>query len=442
MMETFNLIKHTKELNHDYRVIWVFNIGVEKYWNPIGGVVDKKEDIVVNHSEEMMLLLAKSQDIVILRRKPSEEYLRNLKEKGASEPLILCPKNEDEEKGISELILADEDLLNKIRDIASKDHVVFLPYGISYLEEEIAAKCNIPLVGGSERLCKEINDKIYARQIAQELGFLTSNGYVCKTQDEITKAYYELSQQYKKIIIKMPCNASGKGMWIVEDESRFKTIQRIISRYSRDSKEQMWLVEGWLEKEMDFNCQLFVSKLGDVEVFSIKEQVTTDTVYVGSVFPPRMTEEQKKMIYECGMKIGKYLYEHSYSGVFGVDGLIMKNGSVVPIIEINGRFTLSSYVLFFERLFPQIQFYSFYKRFSAKQSFSYEDIVSSLKENNLFMNEHGKGIFLYTAATLDVEKIGNICRSFCIIGGDNMNEIDELYERFEEICKYFDLDEL
>lgn len=441
-METFNLTDHTKGLSDDYRVVWVFNIGVEKYWNPIGGVVDKKEDIVVNHSEEMLLLFAKSQDIVILRRKPSEEYLSDLKEKGASEPLILCPKNEDEEKGISELILEDENLLNKVREIASEDGVILLPYGISHLEEEIAAKCNIPLIGGNESLCKEINDKIYARQIARELGFATSNGYVCRNQDEITAAYNELHKKFEKIIIKMPCNASGKGMWIVEDESRFNTIKRIILRYSRDSRNQMWLVEGWLEKEMDINCQIFVSESGHVEVFSIKEQITKDTVYIGSVFPPRMTEEQYKTVYECGMKIGKCLYEHSYSGVFGVDGLITKSGEVVPIIEINGRFTLSSYVLFFERLFPEVQFYSFYKRVYLKQTFRYEDIVSLLKENNLFMNENGKGIFLYTSATLDTQKIGNICRIFCIIGGADMSEIDELHSKFEEICNNFDLDEL
>ncbi len=39
-------------------IVWLFNIGSEKYWNDIGGceVKDKNESILVNRMEEMILL--------------------------------------------------------------------------------------------------------------------------------------------------------------------------------------------------------------------------------------------------------------------------------------------------------------------------------------------------------------------------------------------------
>ena len=76
----FDLIKHIVNEKNNEIVIWIFNIGVEKYWNvEYSCVKNSKGDIIVNHSEEMMLLLARKGDYVILRKKPSEFYLNNFK---------------------------------------------------------------------------------------------------------------------------------------------------------------------------------------------------------------------------------------------------------------------------------------------------------------------------------------------------------------------------
>ena len=52
-MIDFHLLNHIRR-NDDYVVIWLFNIGVEKYWNgEVFTVKNTKEDIVVNHLEEL-----------------------------------------------------------------------------------------------------------------------------------------------------------------------------------------------------------------------------------------------------------------------------------------------------------------------------------------------------------------------------------------------------
>ena len=442
-VKTFDLVSHINKNDDSFCVIWLFNIGVEKYWNNFySGVVDMKEDIVINYSEEMLLLLARSQDVVIVRRKPQKEYLDELRYRGFGCPRILCPQSEDDSKCISELVLGDSSILECLKEIGEKDNVVFVPYGVSHFEEQIAAVCNLKMIGGPAKKSCKINNKIYSRQIAQELGFPISDGYECHTINELTVAYEILSKKYDKIVIKTPNNASGKGMWIVEDENRFKTVCMVIARLTRSNTYAVWLIEGWLDKKMDMNCQIFVAEDGKVDVFSVKEQVTFDVVYVGSIFPPRMTYEQYETCCECAKKIGKYLYEHSFYGVFGIDGLITTNGTIIPIIEINGRFTLSTYVSFLHKGFGNKYFYSFYKRVSASKSMDYSMFVSELKKRGVYVDGNKSGLFLYTSATLDTQAIGNIVRIFCVSCGNTIEETLSLKEQFDMICSELEMNNL
>lgn len=442
-MERFDLVSHINKNDDGYCVIWLFNIGVERYWNnSYNGVVDIKEDEVVNHSEEMMLLLARPQDIVIMRRMPNEEYLDELRHCGFSNPQIVCPQSEDDSKCISELILEDLSILRRLKEIGEKDNVVFMPYGVSYFEERIAEMCNLKMVGGPETKSREINNKLYSRRIAQELGFPISDGYECRTIKELTIAYKDLCKKYDRIIIKMPCNASGKGMWIVEDENRLKTVCMIIKRIIRSNADTVWLVEGWLDKKIDMNCQIFVTEDGSVEVFSVKEQVTVDTVYIGSVFPPRMTHDQYDTCQQYAKKIGKYLYEHSFYGLFGIDGLVTTNGTVIPIIEINGRFTLSTYVSFLNKCFKNKHFFSFYKRVSTSKSMDYRILVSELKKRGVYTDGLKSGLFLYTSATLDTQVLGHVIRIFCVACGNTIEETLSLKKKFDMICTELEIDDL
>ena len=58
-MIDFHLLNHIRN-NDDYIVIWLFNIGLEKYWNgEVFTVRNTKEDVLVNHLEEINLLITK-----------------------------------------------------------------------------------------------------------------------------------------------------------------------------------------------------------------------------------------------------------------------------------------------------------------------------------------------------------------------------------------------
>ena len=93
-------------IKFDGNLIWLFNIGVEKYWRQeVFTVKDKKENFIVNHIEEILFMIAQKQDYIILRKRPDPFYLNTLQEYGLEIPQILCPSIENENLSISELIL-------------------------------------------------------------------------------------------------------------------------------------------------------------------------------------------------------------------------------------------------------------------------------------------------------------------------------------------------
>lgn len=437
-MIDFNLLKHIRREENDSIVVWLFNIGAEKYWNNIEGLVtDKKEDVIVNHVEEMNLLITQKQDYLILRKQPSEEFLSYLRKNNFEIPHIICPEVEDEQKSIAELVLEDEKLLSFLRGVTG-ENVFFVPYAVSYLEEKIADKCNLKLIGSSSEKCSILNNKIFSKNVSNELGFYTPESFICSNVEETKAAYEQLHKTYKTIIVKTPCNASGKGMWIIDDENKLKTVLLILSRYARGRENPSWIVEGWVTKQKDLNFQVYISEKGDIEVFSIKEQIVEGTVYIGSYVPAALTHELETECVQVGEKIGKYLYNKGYNGIFGVDALVTSDGKLVPIIEINGRFTLSTYISFVEPIKKGKTIYSFYSRKHFCDGFNFVKLTDEIKKNGLDTNE-GNGIFVYTSETADSKLSNGMCRLFCIAIGDSREETQMIYDKFEKMCKTFEV---
>lgn len=435
-MKEFNLLDHIRNDSDGNIVIWIFNIGVEKCWNNGTGIVkDPNEDIVVNHVEEINLLITKKQDCMIMRKRPTEAFLKELDKKGYEVPNIICPSCEDETKSISELTLEDDALLEKLRLLGQKANTYFVPYGVSEAEEKIAEICGLHLIGGTNDKSKAVNNKIFSKKVARDLALPTADEVICRSAEEIRTAYEKLSEKYSRIIVKMPCNSSGQGMWIIDNEKKLNTVYAVINRISRTQKVEEWLAEGWIEKQMDLNLQVYVSENGYVETFSVKEQIVEETLYIGSVISAGLSEQQYKKCLEYGNKIGEYLYSLGYSGVFGIDALVAKDGTIVPIIEINGRFTLSTYVSFITMRYPEKYLYAFYKRLQSK-ALEYERLKKSLEENDLWLTE-SKGIWVYNAATVDSHLASGRVRIFCLAVGENRESVDEMVDKFTSVCEEY-----
>jgi hypothetical protein len=436
MNEKFNLIQYLTSQRDKGIIIWLCNIGAEKYWSKLSaGVVDKNEDTIVNRVEEMNLLLCREQDVVILRKAPDEEYLHTLKKMGYSLPRILTLNNADLLTPISELVLKDDILLKDLNTIAyGNKNVYFVPYAVTYLEEQIAEKAGLRLMGASSVVNAKVNDKIFNREVSLKLNFPVCQGCVCNSVDEMRDAYKELTEKapyFEKVIIKEPNGASGKGLYIIDNKERLESNLRLIARLSRGKSDNKWLVEGWYEKKADLNYQIYISPEGEVETFSIKQQLLKDTVYIGSKIPPELDEGILDAYKDYGRKIGEYLFSIGFTGVAGIDSIITKNDVIIPIIEINGRFTLSTYISFLNQVMNNKRVLSRYFKLITNSPITYGKLYAELARRGIgFDLTKREGIFIYTAGTLPTEfsEETQTCngRVFTLIAASKWDQV-ELY---------------
>ncbi|MBR5360619.1 MAG: ATP-grasp domain-containing protein [Lachnospiraceae bacterium] len=433
---SFDLVKHIRE-NDEYTVIWLFNIGVEKFLNgEVFTVKNKGEDVIVNHMEEMNLLIARQGDILILRDEPDPAFLNSIKEVTGELPTILCPSIQDEDKSISEIVLKDSALVERVRELASgRDNVIFVPYGVSYLEEEIAEKLGVELFGASSDIVKAVNNKVFSRRFAIEHSFAVPEGKICKGMDELESAAKEFLDKYGKIIIKEPCGASGKGLWVAETPAKLKSALLIIKRFFKDDLNGEWLVEQWCDKQCDLNFQVCIGADGRVNVFSVKEQKVDGTVYTGSVIPPTFDESITEECIRCGEIIGKDLYKFGYVGVLGIDAMLLSSGALVPIVEINGRFTLSTYLSFINERFglKNSKIFAFYKRIHISEGDDYSSAKDRLKQEDLWYNGEKDGAFIYTSETIRNKRVGDTGRLFTLCIASDEKGMMDLYNRCNEI---------
>ncbi|GIQ67222.1 ATP-grasp domain-containing protein [Xylanibacillus composti] len=445
--QSFHLIRWIAENRDQGRIVWLFNIGAEKYWNPVqAGIIDRNEDRIVNRVEDMNLLLCRKQDVLIMRAYPDEDFLTQLQQWGMDIPHIEVPAGaaEDPYTPIAELVLQDNLLLDRLAAYAaSAADTYFVPYAVTRIEEEIADRCGLIIPHARAKICAGINDKIANRLLAEELNLPVCKGKVCRSTDEIQLAFDELEQNppyFEKVIIKDPFGASGKGLYIVDDAARLKPLLARLGRIARSRPDTQWLVEGWYKKKADINYQVYISPNGETEVFSIKKQVLRDTVYIGSQMPPDFEDSVTASIHEYGRQIGNKLYEQGYCGVAGIDSIITDEDVLVPIIEINGRFTLSTYISFIAARMGIAKMLTRYFRLQTEEPFGFLSLCEALRKENLLYDEGSKkGIIVYTSGTLPharEESTGRCAgRLFALIAAPTWDEAERLQQQLEQFVE-------
>lgn len=446
--KTLNLVKALAYERERGIFVWLFNIGAEDIWHSSPkGIPDPDEQSVVNRMEEMNLLICRSQDIMILRERPEPALLDMLSRLGFSQPHIEVPAHADPLTPISDLVLADAALLQRLHQWGSSPErggtVCLVPYAVTAKEEEIAARCSFELIGAPSLLCARVNDKIFSRHTAQLLGFPVSEGAICQSEDDIRRECERLTAGVTepiRLIIKQPHGASGKGMYMLDDVSKLGTLLRVMRRFAGSldagGLQNGWLVERWHDKEMDLNYQMFIDAAGGVNVFSLKIQYVDGTVYTGSRMPAELDASLEAEIERCARQLGTYLYSIGYTGIASIDGFVGKGGLLIPVIEINGRFTLSTYLSFVsEILGPQKGLSRYYRKLTL-QPLSYNQLCTFLADQGLlYTPERRAGVIVYTSGTLSGAsmKSSNVSRIFTLTLADDWGQAEQFVDQLEQV---------
>ena len=409
------------------KVIWILNIGAEAIWHASSNAFENDSSEFISQIEYINILLCQSNDYLIVNSLPDPAFLEYLSNKNFEVPRFLIPEFVCG-ISLSERILNDRVLLDFLRSV--KDDYILVPYAVTHLEERISCVTGMEMIGASHEISKMVNNKVFARQLSNELNLNTSEGQIFSNIQD-TYAYYNQYFNHTKCILKNAFGTSGKGIVFFENS---KQLQSIIKNASLFGITSVCILEKWYEQKQDLNYQIFISQAGDITVFSVKEQIMDGAKYIGSIIPAHFGKNFYEMLKSCANIIGKELYKRGYWGIASIDALITSD-FFIPIVEINGRLSLSTYISFVcERIGYDRVIAKYYDIYSTSSQMSFEEFEHEL----MFNVSKCSRIIIYNFCVDLHERLNGKykCRVFLLYLGNSMDSINKLIEDTEKFLMY------
>jgi len=432
-----DLLKFVTNNFEDAICVWWFNVGLDIDWDRQKASffrrVESSDKAAIFGMEQIMLMLARENDYVIMRRRPDESICRNIKETRKGLPNILIPSNDGiEQNSISELILSDNKLLAALGEIAKKSKTYLVPYAVTKHEAKIAELTGAELFGPPYELASWVNSKITARNISKDLNFDTAFGMECHTKKDLCEAYDMIQGKYPDtmMVLKEEYGASGKGLFFIKGEQDWNMAMHRAGKLEKSGTKFNIILEKWHSVKENINYQLIISDNTHSQknyLFCLSKQDVNDGIYKGSILVKNTA--QIYALYEPYTKLlGDYLYDKGYRGICNVDSIITEDGLLVPIIEINGRLSLSTYISCTTDMFCQdMTVASAYYDVDSKIALSeINDTASQYKYNE--KSQTGTLIYSFSAGI-------RRSRLFCLFVYPSEDDILKAKLEFENILK-------
>ena len=421
-------------------IIWLYNVEVKETWGGEKRGIPKKPRMTINNGiEETAMLLTRKGDYLILRQQPDPHFLKDLSKNGFHVPNILCPAVKDETKGISQLVLEDNDLMQKIKQIVEKhgaDNVYLLPSCYTFWENQIAQICGMRMAFSSEAVGRQLHSKIFCAELADDLSTNRPQGFICNTLLEVCKAYYELHKQFSRVVIKEPYGAFGRGLHVVEDEEHLYLILKILNRKKGIGA---FLVEGWYEDKIaDISYQIGVCEDGQIDLILLAhlkiDNPSRREIYLGD----KLIKEYEGQFLLLARALGHNLRRRGFCGYACVDSIIMPKETkashgnldhIFPMLEIIPCLDSTSYLWGIQNKYPGRVICGTSITLKVSGYRGYLSWRKKLKELGVFFNPHkGEGIMICVAATLEREYMKKLY--LAVVGRD-----EEEVEHYKEVAQ-------
>lgn len=327
--------------SNEYINIWYMNIECEEIWGNVISFIKNPYKKTINDTEQLCVLLTEKSDLLILRRKIPDFIENNLRNLG----IICCEtyvlKNDDT-IFISELILKDNKLINKLIDMKRRfKHIRLMPFGITVYDEEISRLTGISLFGNDSAITAMLNNKVNAIKVIHKLNIEYFQYKIFDSNEEIIeiKKFFELIGGNG--VIKESYGASGKALYRVQTT---KDIEIYLRRRSIKKVTSPFIMEKWMERSVSYNHQFIVDENMEMLTLPTKKQIIENGIYRGSQFIPIENDNLIEKFIDAQYKIFKFIKENSENMCIVSMDAISSNEGIYPIIDLNVRFSLSTYL--------------------------------------------------------------------------------------------------
>lgn len=377
-------------MNNPKIKIHIGNFGAERYFCDKNKAVlpsfkDEQSDRIVSVMDELQFVFCTDVDDLLFTRFKLDnyhlEYLNNIGFKFNSYHLFEIINKNNIEKNIFECLLEQKSSVYPFNNLESKISAYMLdPYCCKFIRTK-RFKSNYPRI----ETVKKINSKFYSHELLKNIN-PTINGKIIKSSEEL----YLKGKEFLKsgsFLIKAPFGVSGKGNILISNIIILERIVKFLNQQELNGKICEFLLEPLYNKEIDFSCQLEISSCGEYQIVSLNIMNNRNFSFNGIT---QINESLKKCLDKCGYfdtvnTIVNSIYKDGYFGPLGIDSMLCKDGTVIPIIEFNARKTMGQIYHYLNKSICQDKANSELKEFSLgiNKSFNYKSLLEKIREKNL-----------------------------------------------------------
>lgn len=389
----------------------------ERFWRDINltrlpALNDAGADNIVAAMDELLFITCQTSDVLITKFKLNSAFKDYLSEVGFSfihneKDLVnnSSINEQDSHKSVCQLLLETNDkdyyqnlLTNKIK---------VSPYSVISCTEDMCKKYGIIDSLPEINTVKKVNSKIYSKNIVYSIGAraIGKVAYSHKQLKEIGEEYLKSSP----IVIKDEYGVSGKGNVLVSSVRMLQRIATYIAAQEQQSGYTRLIVEPLLDKELDFSCQLYIDRQGNSKILSVQQMFNNGFAYQGSC---KAEDILIDVIANSGYllqieKVASQLYKDGYFGYVCVDSMLLKDGELIPVLEINARKSMgliNHYVDEFLSNFS-LQGNLVYLSLGYSNNIEFQDIITIIRSQGILFDLHCmQGILPLSANTLFINR--------------------------------------
>lgn len=309
--------------------------------------------------------------------------------------------------------------------------------GTHKLEELLSgSKTTLP----SLQCVRKVNSKLFSTELGCCIG-INNYGKVLRDLSEVERFLSKgLSEGNSGMLLKEYFGVSGKGSFIITNDSSLNNILSYLKRQTQTGKEVALIGEPFfLNKMCDFSATFELSKLGEIKEMYLSEQINNLRSYVGTkdISEKYVDIIKKSKYFDIIQNISDVLHKEGYWGPVCVDSMILSPELVIPVVEINARLSLSRIKYCWDRRLNLTMSELHCTRVKLTQINSYSDFLRQLKQCNLLYPQCNGGGIIPLSANMLLPRKNGFCsgKFYYIITASCNDEMSMFSDRLKSFIK-------
>ncbi|MGF9911709.1 hypothetical protein ABEX47_05870 [Paenibacillus ehimensis] len=374
-------------------------------------IPDPERDKIVLCMDELLFPLCGPDDILVTRCRIDDALLDYFAKLGVSFQHRSVIDLTSPEAGEA---LRTEHFSSCVFKLASRDGIpgfgadkpyVLEPYAVTEEAHEYAGKDIFANPLPDLAVVKRVNSKLYHHRLLEDTGMGTY-GTPAMSAEEVGQYGTELLRK-GAFLIKDPFGVSGKGNQLIESPALLKRIVSHLRKQEKAGSQTLFLLEPLLPKAADFSSQWLLEPDGSRQLISVQRMMNRQQNYGGSVtaeaaFVNSLEQKGYFSMLEAALH---ELFLDGYFGYVCFDSMMLEDGELVPIIEINARMSMGLINAHLDRLLAgwNLKGWLTYLSVALPDEFRFERLLEALEaERLLFTPLRQSGIMPLSSGTLTV----------------------------------------